>query len=225
MLHLMLCLFAGVSLALTSAQALELRCPMPNIVIDAADRLTAMSVCEGAGDAVRFLSGEGLDTSTDIEIHILDRLPAGIEFPAAGCYIHAERCVYALTLDKFSEQARSIGQSVDPLLYRSLITHEVAHAIAASNFSVPKPTIQAHEYVAYVTMFSTMSDSARQHMLDGLPGDGFETEQQMTATIYLLAPSWFGAQAYRHYLRPGNGRTFLRKVLDGSVLGGTANGR
>jgi len=64
-----------------------------------------------------------------------------------------------------------------------------------------------------------MPAEARGRALEAFPGNGFDSEQQITTTLYLLAPQWFGAEAYRHYLKPGNGQAFLRKILAGEALG------
>jgi hypothetical protein len=37
-------------------------------------------------------------------------------------------------------------------------------------------------------------------------------------TIYQMSPDFFGSQAYRHFLAPGNGTAFLRQILSGGVL-------
>ena len=210
------CLLGGALLGLISVQAEETRCSADNIVVHSPEPEGARGICESARDAVAFLRDAGLDTSARIEIHVVDRLPAGVEPSAAGCYVHPERRVYLLSWAGF-EALR--GQAVTPLQYRSLIAHEVAHAVAGCNFAVPKPTTAAQEYIAYVAMFSTMPAEARGRALEAFPGNGFDSEQQITTTLYLLAPQWFGAEAYRHYLKPGNGQAFLRKILAGEALG------
>jgi hypothetical protein len=40
----------------------------------------------------------------------------------------------------------------------------------------------------------------------------------MSAIYYSLSPNGFGAQAYRHFLKPGNGALFVRQILSGQVL-------
>ena len=215
--NLLLCLFGGWMLAAFSVDAADLRCSAESVVVHASDPREAEIVCEGASDAVGFLHSQGLDTGEQIDIDVVETLPDGVPPATAGCYAHEERRVYLLTPTKFEQQAM-LAHSPGYLDYHSLITHEVGHAVAGCNFAVPKPTIQAHEYVAYVTMLSTMPDAARERMLGDFAGDGFDTEQQITATIYLMAPQWFGAQVYRHYLKPGNGQAFLSKVLAGKAL-------
>jgi hypothetical protein len=40
----------------------------------------------------------------------------------------------------------------------------------------------------------------------------------MRTSIYLMDPMRFGVQAYRHFLKPGNGRDYLHAILDGKVM-------
>lgn len=186
----------------------------------ATDRRDAQHACQGAADAISFLDGKGLDTSDEIRIRIVERLPSGVEHDALGCYVHPERRVYVLTLREFQLRGEFFGVPASPVLYRSLISHEVAHAIASCNFAIPRPTLAAQEYIAFVTMYATMPQAVRDQMLEAFAEDGFDTEHQISGTMYLIAPQWFGAQSYRHYLKLGNGMLFLRKILAGDALRG-----
>ena len=107
---------------------------------------------------------------------------------------------------------------IDASLYRSLVAHEVAHAIGARNFKVTQPSLQAKEYIAYVTQLATMLPELRERVLSQFPGQGFEGDWQMSTTIYLLDPMRFGAQAYRHFLKRGNGGSYLHSILAGKVM-------
>jgi hypothetical protein len=94
----------------------------------------------------------------------------------------------------------------------------VAHRVAETNFSVPEPTLVAQEYIAYVTLFATLPPIERERLLAAFPGSGFESASEMSAIYYSLSPNGFGAQAYRHFLKPGNGALFVRQILSGQVL-------
>jgi hypothetical protein len=107
---------------------------------------------------------------------------------------------------------------MDRVLYRSLVAHEVAHLAAAANFTVVRPTIVAHEYLAAVTMPATMPNEGRQRWLAAFPGGGFDFDRQIGLTLYLLSPHHFAAEAYRHFLKPGVGTAFLRRILAGEML-------
>ena len=107
------------------------------------------------------------------------------------------------------------GLPIDRALHRSLVSHEVAHHIAPANFKIEKPAVVAHEYIAYVMMFATMAPYQRDRILERFPGD---TERPFNLTLYMLAPHFFGAQAYRYFTGLKDRQQFLERVLSGSGL-------
>jgi hypothetical protein len=107
---------------------------------------------------------------------------------------------------------------IDAILYRSIITHEVAHLIAANNFVIPKPLIKAKEYIAYVTMFATMPAVYRRQLFEQFPAKAFESELDINTMIYLFDPTRFGVSAYKHFLKLENRRAFIRRTLAGQAL-------
>jgi len=218
-----LALFTALAFSATSPNAAQFACA-ENLRIHC-DRQTDVTeaVCDGAKAATAFLRNAGFDTSRSVTIKIVEYLPVSVDPNAIACYVHSERCVYLLAPATPLPPTGVTTGALRALRYRSRAAHEMAHAIAADNFRVQRPTIQAHEYIAYVTMFATMPEAARVRMLDGLPGEGFDNDQQISATLFLLAPNWFGAEAYRHYRSLDYGPAFLRRVLSGEALGG-ANG-
>jgi len=86
------------------------------------------------------------------------------------------------------------------------------HAAAA------RPSIPAYEYVAYVTMLSTMVSATRERVLANYPGTRFDNELQMNSVIYQFDPMRFGAEAYRHFMKPLHGRDYLLPVLADKAL-------
>jgi hypothetical protein len=133
----------------------------------------------------------------------------------------AIRSTEKLDPSPFSECGkRALGPAlpIDRALHRSLVVHEVAHHIAAANFKVAKPTVVAHEYIASITMFATMAPEQRTRILEHVPGYGFDAEQKINLMIRMLDPLYFGAEAYRHFMKPGNGQSFLERVLSGRAL-------
>jgi len=195
-----------------------LACDIPNVRLLADDRQDAQSACEGTRAALDFLGTAGLDVSGAIRIEIVSTLAGHASHSAAGCFLTSSQKAMVLSYAEFLKFEEWCGIPIDRALYRGLIAHETAHVIAACNFKAPKPTIQAQEYIAYVTMLATMEAAQRDRVLTQFPGDGYETEQQMNTTIYLCDPMRFGAQAYRHFLKEGNGTDFIQAILAGEVL-------
>lgn len=189
-----------------------------NVSVRSSDEEDASISCEGAREAIRFLASLGLDVTTEIRIEVVPELTKHASESAAGCYVEEGKRVLILSYSRFAEFRDWFNVIIDRDLYRSLVSHEVAHAVAACNFEISEPSIQAKEYIAYVVQFSTMNAAQRDNVLSQYPGQGFEGDWQMSTTIYLFDPMRFGVQAYRHFLKPGNGRDYLGRILAGKAL-------
>jgi len=195
-----------------------INCSGQNVVVWSPVSADARTACEGARDAIEFLESYGLDIPGDIEIELLTRLPAAIGNSAAGCRIKSELRAMVLVYSEFRKFETWFGVPIDNSLYRSVVSHEVAHVVADANFAIPKPSIQAKEYIAYITQFSTMEPELRDKVLANFSGKAFEGEWQMSTTIYMLDPMGFGIRAYLHFTKLIDGNEYLRSILNGEAL-------
>jgi hypothetical protein len=203
-------------LAATPAPA---RCPQGNVVVEAADARDFETGCRGAAAAVEFLAASGLGVGIPIEISFVDVMPEIVAgTPAVGCYVRAGDRIYVLTFARCRQRPLTHDVAIDRPVHLGLVAHEVAHRIVAANVGQVRLSMVAQEYIAYVTMYATMPEIPRQRVLRQIPGDGFDSNAEINTTVYLIDPVRFGAQAYRHYLKPGVGRSFIASVLNGQVL-------
>lgn len=210
---------ALVTWALAGSAGAQTRCPDTGALVHASDAADAQSACGAVADTQTFLAAQGLDTSPAIEIRFVDVMPeivAGL--PVLGCYVRSEQVVYALSFEQCRTRRLPHDIVVDRHFHRALVVHEVAHRIVAARAGKELLSAVAQEYFAYVTMFATMPAAQRDQLLAKIPGSGFDANVEINSSIYLLDPMYFGAQVYRHFLKPGNGRVFLRRVLDRQVL-------
>jgi len=213
------------SVLFSSAQASEIRdavpgrhCPVSDLQILAANATEFREVCQGAQDALTFFAAQGLQPIDPLQLEIVPRIPEEAGPNAVGCYLEQRKLILMLPYAEFRKHKTWFKLPIGRDLYRSLAAHEAAHAVAAGHFTIPDPTIQAKEYVAFVAMFATMSPALRAHALRATPGKGFDRDDQITATFYMFDPIRFGAESYRHYLRAENGAAFLQSVLAGRKL-------
>ena len=124
----------------------------------------------------------------------------------------------ALVYSEFKKFKTWFGIPIDRSLYRSLVSHEVAHLVAAYNFKISKPSIQAKEYIAYITQFSTMEPVLRERVLLLFSCEAFEGDWQMATTIYMFDCMSFGVRAYKHFLELANRRDYVQAILNGESL-------
>ena len=196
----------------------EETCAGAGVRILAVESDDARDACAGVRMARAFFAAHGVTAVDPFVLQVTTDLPEQSSQSAAGSYLAGRHRVYMLPYAAFRESKTWFDVAIDRDLYRSLAVHEAAHAIAASNFAVAHPTIQAMEYVAYVAMFDAMPVALRERALAALPGTGFPGEERITEVFYLFDPMRFGAEAYRHYRKPENGPRFLRRVLAGEAL-------
>jgi hypothetical protein len=213
---------AALALALASSPAAlaeSLQCADTRVTVHGADRAEVQGACGGVVAAMTFLASLGLDTSAAAELQLVEALPAVQGGAAAyGCKVKSENRIYVLNLAECRKLPLAPGLQVDAAVHRSLVAHEVGHHVAAANFRMARPTTVAHEYIAYVTMLATMDKEARERILARFPGEGFESAREIGLTLYLMDPTRFGAHAYRHFMRPENGASFIGQVLSGRAL-------
>ena len=207
-----------LALAGVAGVAAQERCPGVDAVIRASEPEDLQAGCQGAAAAVRFLAANGFDTAQPLEIHFVDVMPDSIPGPTLGCFVRPMKRIYMLAGKNCIGRVLKYDIVVDAELHMGLVAHEVAHWIASHNFGNRRPSHVAQEYIAYVTMYASMPAAARNQVLMKIPGKGFGSEREITLTVYLLDPVRFGAQAYRHFRKPGKGAPFLQRVLKGQSL-------
>lgn len=79
-------------------------------------------------------------------------------------------------------------------------------------------TIQAKEYLAYVTMFSVMPAALRDQALRKVRTEGFATLDRFTPLLYSFDPMRFGAEAYRHFAAAADRHAVIQDLLAGTVM-------
>jgi hypothetical protein len=219
LVHLLLAVWALTVGCGSSVRADALRCEQAtNVTVYSEDRSDALAACAGASDAIRFLGSLGLRTDGPLDLRIVDELTDSGDSSISGRYVASERCAYLLSFTKLRNRGRLFDLPIDRKLYQSLATHEVAHVIVAGNFAIPNPSLQAQEYISYVTMLGTMSSRHRELLFAQTPGDGFSSEMKINILIYMFDPSRFGVEAYRHFLKEENGKSFVQRILAGQAL-------
>lgn len=210
------CIGAAAILHAAPVYGKQFKCSVRNVTVHAFSDRDAADSCHGASNAIRFLASQGLSVPGSITVNVVTKMPDPVAESAMGAYMKAESEVLVLSYSAAKKRSySSFKLPLDRPLYRAVVSHEVAHAIAAGNFK-QEPSYLGQEYIAYVTLFSTMTPTQRKKILRHYPPD--DDWQAHAASLYIFESLGFGAQAYRHFLKPENGQIFLRKVLDGEVL-------
>jgi hypothetical protein len=203
----------------SSSTRVELPCPgIPARVEVAVDqRSTVPPACAGVADALGFLHWLPRDGDVELRVEIVDHLPDGLRPDAVGCYAIGSRRLMVIERDLFLQRGTWFGVPVSKRLWRSVVAHEVAHALVGCHLQGRALPGAAHEYLAYVTMFATLDEATREAALAAMPGAGLAHDAEINDFRYAFDPMRFGVDAYRHWLRQADGVGFLRSLLRGSI--------
>lgn len=193
-------------------------CPAGGAVVAGAGAQDFRDICQGVTDTLAFFALHGAAATAPLSIEVARRLPEEAGPTAAGCYLESRRTVYVVPFATFRSHKTWFGVPIDRALYRSLASHEAAHAVAACRFRIPNPTIQAKEYLAYVAMFSTMPPALRTQALKIVRTETFDSFDRFTPMLYLFDPMRFGAGAYRHFSSMPDPSAVIHRVLAGQAL-------
>lgn len=196
----------------------EWECPNRNVVIQAPDQAQADAACGVVIHTLDFLSEHGLDTTKRIELALVDQVQAPCFLHSFGCYSHPEQRTYVLNTAACLKRETWENIPLNQALCNGFLAHEVAHAVAAANFRIEKPSMLAQEYLAAVATVSTMPRKEREHLLEQLPGHGFDSAAEISTTYYLFNPARFSAEVYRHFLGLTDRKAFFQMLLWGRVL-------
>lgn len=196
----------------------EHRCPQAALTVIAEVAADATQACDGATAALAFLAMAGTTAAPPIVIEVAARLPAGVSATAIAAYSRRTGRITVLQYDRFLRLGEWFKVPIQRDLYRSLFAHEVAHAAAMALSGPAGLDTGAHEYIAYVAMFATMTPALRERVLARFDEPGFSYDQQINSMVYAFDPEQFGVDAWRHFAELRDRTAFLRRVLDGQAL-------
>lgn len=101
--------------------------------------------------------------------------------------------------------------------YESLVVHEVAHQIFRSHLGGRSVSLATHEYVAYALQIASMAPEVRQAFLKPLNSKPPDDLAPFVDMVLLMSPETFGALAYAHFSKPGNGCRILTEIIEGKI--------
>lgn len=193
-------------------------CSSGRATVLAAGSADFADICAGVDAALAFLARHSVTPAEPISIEVIRSIPTEAGPTAAGCYMEQRKRVYVVPYTTFKKSRTWFGVPISRQIYRALAAHETAHAVGACNFKITNPTIQAKEYLAYVTMFSVMPADLRREALKKTKTEGFSTMDRFTPLLYGFDPMRFGAEAYRHFASAQSQTAIIQGVLSGALL-------
>lgn len=198
------------------------RCRPSNVHVYAENQLDAQFVCKATSETLSFLMQAGLDIQKTFNIHLTDGFKRSLQQKSyLGIYDHRVHEIHVLSYECCKRLYKGecfCGLKLSRDLHTSFIVHEIAHALTIGHLQNKIGCVAAAEYIAYTTQFSLMPKKLRQKILTRITNEGFTDEVEITSLFHDLNPSVFAVKAYRHFIRPENGKNFYIKLITGQYI-------
>ena len=101
--------------------------------------------------------------------------------------------------------------------YRSLIVHEVVHAVMDQNLKRAASTHAAYEYPAYALQIDSLAPKDRDIFLASFDHEALVSDALFNDVVLFFDPYMFAARAYHHFKRSADGCGHLNSLLQGGV--------
>ncbi|MGM0769553.1 MAG: DUF6639 family protein [Pseudomonadota bacterium] len=197
--------------------ATRVGCPVPGVTVFSDRAEDGELACQAVGTTLAFMRSQGFRVDIHFTIDLVDcpLILHGCE--VAGTY---DSRSFHIEVPSFS-QAQLMAHRNPPFrmsmchtMWQSFVAHEVAHAVAQANFRMPKPSREAHEYIAYVVQIATLPEPLRQQLLAAFDNQAFQHERQISRIFLQLDPEVFAVKAYRHYVAQPDPQAFFQRLLN-----------
>lgn len=194
-------------------------CPADAASVTAEQRDHVRPVCHAARRARRMLADCGIRQREPVRVFVVNHLVP--EFPEHDLGFfdsHTDRVVvptYEKSID-VTEKMDRFGVPMTRRLYRSLLIHEVTHAIVNQNVGTTRLNVAGYEYISYTIQFLSMGHELRGKILEKYPHDSPVKVKELSESYFYLSPPDFAVKSYIHFDMPANACSFVRDLLRGN---------
>ena len=177
-------------------------------------------ICRARNEVLAFFQSHGIEQRSPMLVKIIDAREIDARHPHIGSYSAEQKAVKLLSQKDtlgLGNNFTLFGLPMDKSLYRTVVVHELAHAIADQNFGYADPSVVVQEYIAYVAQLGIMESEVKEEILTRAERTGFKDFDEMSCVYYAMDPGGFGIKAYLHFLTLPNPSEFLQQLLSGTI--------
>lgn len=195
----------------------ERRCEGSDIIVEAPDPGLGQSLCAMAQEAIDTFSSCNLPQLRPVVIDVVDEIvhPHASCLAAYDCALDRIRIVVRDSYEGLVEPDDPYASFPPAILLRTLLIHEMSHALIEQNTPGRDVALVDHEYVAAAMELESMPPEWRERVLD-YSLIGAPSLSRIDIWIYRLEPRRFAANAWLHFRLPESGCDLIGALVDGS---------
>lgn len=210
------------ALVLTVGSALPLagdplQCADPSFQVEADDLELVGSTCAAATSIRDALSSCGLEQRGVLSVEIVEDIshPLGICLAYFDCDYDLIRLTHPSKFASFLDPDDPYAQLPAEVLFRALLTHELAHALATQSAGERRIDMVDQEYIAAAMELDLMDPVSRDIIVSVAAVDLPPSIDLIDIWIYGFAPRKFAVNAWRHFRSQKDGCALIQQIVAG----------
>ena len=173
-------------------------------------------VCEAVNKVIEIANKIGISEELNISISLVDRLMINNTVELLAFFNPNSMEIQVLSMQAcqhtFGKEV-VFGQELDKELYRSIIIHEIAHALFWNNMGNKVIAREIHEYFAYIIQLALLDKSHRDKIIYLNDVPAYSNRSEISEEYYLLSPAYFAVKSYLHFISIKEDWSYLRSLF------------
>lgn len=192
-------------------------CDDVGLWVEAPAKSTQSVICAAASDARQALERYGLFQTEPITIEVVPGLVHQIGECLAlfDCELGRIQIIDQDLLRDHLQPDDAYAVLPDDVLFRSLLTHEMAHALVHQTSGDRRVAPVDHEYIANALELAALAPAHRKSLLDATGVEPPVSAGAINSFIYGIAPRRFAAISYLYF--QAEGRETIVGILNGTA--------
>jgi len=173
-------------------------------------------VCESVNDVIEIAKEIGFSDQLKITISIVDRLSINSTAKLLALFNPNTMEIQVLSMaacKKAFGKEVVFAQEIDKELHKSIIIHEIAHALFWNNMGNKIIAREIHEYFAYTIQLALLDENHRDKIISLNNVPAYSNLSEISEEYYLLSPTQFAVKSYLHFISVKEGWPFLQSLF------------
>ena len=202
-----------------AGRGVQQRCAEAPVDVTAASPMERHLACDAAGQALRRLERCNISSRTPLRIEILGEVRRPSGGTIFGGFDPVRESVLVTRYENVAPLAAGTPFGLLPQdeFYKSLIFHEVVHAVMHQNHKRPPANHAACEYPAYALQIESLPRDLREKFLQAFDVGADKNGFRFSDAILAFDPFFFAARAYEHFAASADGCAQLHALIEGEV--------
>lgn len=194
-------------------------CEGGNFSVDAPNTEIGLEICGYLVEAVGKMSACGLTQTKPISVEVVPGLshPIGTCLAYYDCDLDVIKVSNPAEFDQYLATDEPYSVLPTAVLLRSLLTHELAHALTVQTAGEAQIDIVDQEYIAAALEMEFLDPEWREMLLDAAPVSLPPKEGLIDKWIYGLEPRKFATNAWQHFDAQKDGCNLISLIATGRL--------